>query len=158
MKHPMLAAVKFWAFAHLLSNGSLADVLLFGGFLAWAVLDRISLKRRPPLTNRHGAGAAVQRRPRRAAGACGLRVVHRHGRTCGCSAFRRLGSVELPTYADVQAAARRFKGHAHRTPVLTSHGLDEALGASRVFQMRELPARGRVQISGRLQCAVPPAP
>jgi uncharacterized membrane protein len=47
-KHPMLAAVKFWAFAHLLSNGSLADVLLFGGFLAWAVIDRISLKRRPP--------------------------------------------------------------------------------------------------------------
>jgi uncharacterized membrane protein len=48
LKHPMLAAVKFWAFAHLLSNGTLADVLLFGGFLAWAVLDRISLKRRPP--------------------------------------------------------------------------------------------------------------
>jgi uncharacterized membrane protein len=48
LKHPMLAAVKFWALAHLLSNGTLADVLLFGGFLAWAVLDRISLKRRPP--------------------------------------------------------------------------------------------------------------
>ena len=46
-KHPMLAAVKFWALAHLLANGSLADALLFGGFLAWAVLDRISLKRRP---------------------------------------------------------------------------------------------------------------
>lgn len=46
MKHPLLAAVKFWAFAHLLSNGTLADVLLFGGFLAWAVVDRISLKRR----------------------------------------------------------------------------------------------------------------
>jgi uncharacterized membrane protein len=46
-KHPMLAAVKFWAFAHLLSNGTLGDVLLFGAFLAWAVVDRISLKRRP---------------------------------------------------------------------------------------------------------------
>lgn len=46
-KHPMLAAVKFWALGHLLANGLLADVLLFGGFLAWAVLDRISLKRRP---------------------------------------------------------------------------------------------------------------
>jgi uncharacterized membrane protein len=45
-KHPMLAAVKLWAFAHLLANGSLADVLLFGGFLGWAVVDRISLKRR----------------------------------------------------------------------------------------------------------------
>lgn len=47
-KHPMLAAVKLWAFAHLLVNGRLADVLLFGGFLVWAVADRISLKRRPP--------------------------------------------------------------------------------------------------------------
>ena len=47
MKHPMLAAVKFWAFGHLLANGMLSDVLLFGGFLAWAVADRISLKRRP---------------------------------------------------------------------------------------------------------------
>jgi len=47
-KHPMLAAVKFWALGHLLANGTLADVLLFGGFLAWAVVDRISLKRRPP--------------------------------------------------------------------------------------------------------------
>lgn len=45
--HPMLAAVKFWALAHLLANGTLADVILFGGFLAWAVADRISLKRRP---------------------------------------------------------------------------------------------------------------
>src|ERR1700688_706034 len=45
-KHPMLAAVKFWALAHLLANGTLADVVLFGGFLAWAVIDRISLKKR----------------------------------------------------------------------------------------------------------------
>jgi uncharacterized membrane protein len=47
-KHPMLAAVKFWALAHLLANGMLADLLVFGSFLAWAVVDRISLKRRPP--------------------------------------------------------------------------------------------------------------
>ena len=46
-RHPMLVAVKLWALAHLISNGTLADVLLFGGFLAWAVADRISLKRRP---------------------------------------------------------------------------------------------------------------
>jgi uncharacterized membrane protein len=45
-KHPMLAAVKLWAFAHLLANGNLADVLLFGGFLVWAVMDRISMQRR----------------------------------------------------------------------------------------------------------------
>ena len=47
-KHPMLAAVKFWALAHLLANGMLADIVLFGSLLAWAVLDRISLKRRAP--------------------------------------------------------------------------------------------------------------
>lgn len=47
-KHPMLAAVKLWAFAHLLANGNLADVILFGSFLAWAVADRISLKGRTP--------------------------------------------------------------------------------------------------------------
>jgi uncharacterized membrane protein len=46
-KHPMLVGVKLWAVAHLLANGTLADVLLFGGFLVWAVADRISLKRRP---------------------------------------------------------------------------------------------------------------
>ncbi|MBU2288022.1 MAG: NnrU family protein, partial [Gammaproteobacteria bacterium] len=45
-KHPMLLAVKFWATAHLLANGTLADVVLFGAFLAWAVADRISVKRR----------------------------------------------------------------------------------------------------------------
>jgi uncharacterized membrane protein len=48
LKHPMLAAVKLWAVAHLIANGMLADVLLFGGLLAWAVADRISLKRRAP--------------------------------------------------------------------------------------------------------------
>jgi len=46
LKHPMLVAVKLWALAHLLANGMLADVVLFGSFLAWAVIDRISLKRR----------------------------------------------------------------------------------------------------------------
>lgn len=45
-KHPMLVATKLWATAHLLANGNLADVLLFGSFLAWAVADRISMKRR----------------------------------------------------------------------------------------------------------------
>ena len=46
-KHPMLLATKIWALAHLLANGNAADVLLFGGFLVWAVADRISVKRRP---------------------------------------------------------------------------------------------------------------
>ena len=47
-RHPMLAAVKLWATAHLLVNGTLADLLLFGSFLIWAVVVRISLKRRVP--------------------------------------------------------------------------------------------------------------
>jgi uncharacterized membrane protein len=46
LKHPMLVAVKLWALAHLLVNGTLADVVLFGAFLAWAVVDRISFKHR----------------------------------------------------------------------------------------------------------------
>ncbi len=46
VRHPMLAAVKFWALAHLLANGDLGSMLLFGGFLAWAVFARISLKQR----------------------------------------------------------------------------------------------------------------
>ncbi len=46
LKHPQLVAVKLWAVAHLLVNGTLADVILFGSLLAWAVADRISLKRR----------------------------------------------------------------------------------------------------------------
>ena len=46
LKHPMLLAVKIWAFAHLLANGDLASILLFGSFLVWAVLARISAKRR----------------------------------------------------------------------------------------------------------------
>lgn len=51
LSHPMLVAVKAWALAHLLVNGTLAALLLFGGFLAWAVVDRISMKRRPVRTN-----------------------------------------------------------------------------------------------------------
>ena len=47
VKHPTLVSIKLWAVAHLLANGTLADVLLFGGFLVWAVADRISVKRRP---------------------------------------------------------------------------------------------------------------
>ena len=52
LKHPMLVAIKVWAFAHLLANGDLASLLLFGSFLVWAVLDRIAAKRRgdPVLT------------------------------------------------------------------------------------------------------------
>jgi uncharacterized membrane protein len=46
LKHPMLTGVKLWAAAHLLANGDLGSIILFGSFLAWAVFDRISLKHR----------------------------------------------------------------------------------------------------------------
>jgi uncharacterized membrane protein len=49
LHHPMLLGVKVWALSHLLANGNLADVLLFGGFLAWAVLCFISSKKRDRL-------------------------------------------------------------------------------------------------------------
>jgi uncharacterized membrane protein len=57
--HPMILGVKTWALAHLLANGRLVDVLLFGAFLVWAILDFASSRRhvRP-----HGAGG--RRRPR----------------------------------------------------------------------------------------------
>jgi uncharacterized membrane protein len=46
LKHPMLVGVKLWAVAHLLSNGDLGSIILFGSVLAWAVYDRIAVKRR----------------------------------------------------------------------------------------------------------------
>ena len=46
LKHPMLVGVKTWAFAHLCANGDLGGIILFGSVLAWAVYDRITLKRR----------------------------------------------------------------------------------------------------------------
>ncbi len=49
LKHPMLASVKTWALAHLLSNGDLGSILLFGSFLAWGVYARIAAKRRGDL-------------------------------------------------------------------------------------------------------------
>lgn len=49
LKHPFLLAVKLWAFGHLLANGDLASIVLFGSFLAWAIWDRIALKRRGDL-------------------------------------------------------------------------------------------------------------
>ena len=57
LKHPMLVAIKLWALAHLLANGDLGSLILFGSFLAFAVYDRISVKRRGalgPLGSRTG--------------------------------------------------------------------------------------------------------
>jgi uncharacterized membrane protein len=67
LKHPMLVAVKTWAFAHLLVNGDLGGIILFGSLLAWAVYDRITLKHRtdpggPPIptgTYMNDVGAVI---------------------------------------------------------------------------------------------------
>jgi uncharacterized membrane protein len=49
LRHPMLVGVKIWALAHLLANGDLGGMILFASFLAWAVFDRIAVKRRGDL-------------------------------------------------------------------------------------------------------------
>jgi uncharacterized membrane protein len=46
LHHPMILGVKTWAFAHLLANGTLADIVLFGAFLAWAIVDYAASRRR----------------------------------------------------------------------------------------------------------------
>src|SRR5258708_6889351 len=63
LRHPMLVAVKAWALSHLLVNGDLGSILLFGSLLAWAVYDRIAVKRRgdqgaPPVA-RFGRNDAI---------------------------------------------------------------------------------------------------
>ncbi|KMO28683.1 NnrU family protein [Methylobacterium aquaticum] len=57
-KHPMLLGVKIWATAHLLANGDLGSIILFGAILAWAVMARISAKRRDEVTSHGGTAVA----------------------------------------------------------------------------------------------------
>jgi uncharacterized membrane protein len=57
LKHPMLAGVKIWALAHLLANGDLGSILLFGSILVWAVFARIRAKRRD-VAAQHGGTSA----------------------------------------------------------------------------------------------------
>jgi uncharacterized membrane protein len=63
LKHPMLAGVKLWAVAHLLANGDLGSILLFGAILIWAILARISVKRRDEVRD-HGGPATFPAGPR----------------------------------------------------------------------------------------------
>lgn len=58
--HPMILSVKVWALAHLLANGTLADLLLFGSFLVWAVLDfRLASKRDRAAGTERAAGSTT---------------------------------------------------------------------------------------------------
>lgn len=57
--HPMVLGVKVWAFSHLIANGTLADLVLFGGIMAWAIADYASARRRDRAAGRiHVAGPA----------------------------------------------------------------------------------------------------
>jgi uncharacterized membrane protein len=58
-RNPMLLAVILWAVSHLLANGTLNDLLLFGAFLVWAVADLISVRRRPNVRSVPGAPASA---------------------------------------------------------------------------------------------------
>ncbi|MFP7674396.1 NnrU family protein [Marivita sp. S0852] len=58
MRHPQLTAVKIWAFAHLLVNGDVASLILFGGLLAWAVAEVIVINRAEPVWDRPAPGEA----------------------------------------------------------------------------------------------------
>lgn len=59
--HPMVLGTKVWAFGHLVSNGRLADVLLFGGFMLWAALDYRSLRARDRAAGRTHAAQGISR-------------------------------------------------------------------------------------------------
>jgi uncharacterized membrane protein len=59
LRHPMLTAVKVWALAHLLVNGDLPSIILFGGLMAWAVVDVILINRMEPPWNRPAKGQVV---------------------------------------------------------------------------------------------------
>lgn len=58
MRHPQLTSVKIWAIAHLLVNGDLASILLFGGLLAWAVAEVVVINRAVPHWDRPAPGEA----------------------------------------------------------------------------------------------------
>jgi uncharacterized membrane protein len=59
--HPMILGVKLWALAHLLANGMLADIVLFGSFLLWSVLDYRASRRRDKATGRVYKSAGISR-------------------------------------------------------------------------------------------------
>ena len=60
LRHPMVLGVKLWAFAHLLANGNLADVLLFGSFLVWAMFDYRAARQRDRAAAATAGGAPVK--------------------------------------------------------------------------------------------------
>jgi uncharacterized membrane protein len=88
--HPMVLGVKSWALAHLLANGNLAHVLLFGAFLAWGVLDFIASQRRDRATGtQYAAGTMSATAVTVVAGGIAWAVfaLYLHGRLIGIRPF-----------------------------------------------------------------------
>ncbi|WP_310619905.1 NnrU family protein [Flexibacterium corallicola] len=61
VKHPMILSVKIWAFSHLLANGEPQSIVLFGGFLAWAIVLRITAKNKPVVSRVPALASQVRR-------------------------------------------------------------------------------------------------
>jgi uncharacterized membrane protein len=62
VRHPMISAVILWSLGHILVRGDLGSILLFGAFLVWGILARISMERRAPGDAR--GSTAIAREPR----------------------------------------------------------------------------------------------
>lgn len=85
--HPMMLAVKLWAFAHLLVNGALHDVLLFGAFLLWAVLVFGAARRRAPASRSGGTALGTVLSVVIGVGAWAAFAFHLHLRWIGVAPF-----------------------------------------------------------------------
>ena len=137
LHHPMVLAVKLWAFGHLLATAKLADVVLFGAFLLWAILDFRAARQRdrdaPPCAVETGVGhalgghamdehhqwklarAALQHRPRRQEARGGIIDAHRHRRAIGDSQMfltpcHRPPHVWIPVHTAVARRVLRAGG------------------------------------------------
>ena len=127
LKHPMLAGVKIWALAHLLANGDLGSILLFGSILAWAVIARITLKRRQDeVVDRVGDEEGIVRHAREPAQRC-RGSDRRHDRLVCVRAMaapvvdRRAGlagSVELWQISAAEADGKRRKSSLRNRALL----------------------------------------
>jgi uncharacterized membrane protein len=94
VKHPMVLGVKVWALAHLIANNTLADLLLFGGFLLWAVLCfRAARQRDRALQTAYPAGTLAKSLLTLALGLLGWAVFAfwAHGALIGVRPFGRVG-------------------------------------------------------------------